>query len=75
MAQFKREPLIGKDGKPIRSELLQTLRDEVEEEIYRSGGPRPDATRAERVAHERKRREESFARAQAEYEQRRNKLQ
>lgn len=75
MAQFSRKPLIGKDGKPIPNELLQAIRDGLEEEIYRSGGPRPDATRAERVAHERKRREESFARAQAEYERRRNELQ
>ena len=63
---------MGRDGKPIPNELLQAARDELAEEIYRSGGPRPDATRAERVAHKRKQKEESLARARAEYEQHSN---
>jgi hypothetical protein len=70
MARFPREPLKDKDGNPISKELLQAALDELDEHIYRSGGPRPGANREERVAHERKRREESFARSQAEYEQR-----
>lgn len=70
MARFPREPLKDKDGNPIPKELLQAALDELAEHIYRSGGPRPGASREERVAHERKRRAESFARSQAEHEQR-----
>jgi hypothetical protein len=70
MARFPNEPLNDKDGNPIPKELLQEAVDELEEHIYRSGGARPGASREERVAHERKRREKSFARSQAEYEQR-----
>lgn len=73
MAPFRREPVIGKDGKQIPNEWLRAVRDELDEEICRSGGPRPCATRAERVAHERKQREESFVRAETEYEQGYNK--
>jgi hypothetical protein len=72
MAQFKREPPMDKDGKPFSKEFLLALRRALEEEIYRGGGPRPGATHTERVSHERKQRKESFARAQAEYERRRN---
>lgn len=70
MTRFPREPLKDKQGNPIPKELIQAALDELKEHIYLSGGPRPGASREERVAHKRKRREESFARAQAEYEQR-----
>jgi hypothetical protein len=70
MARFPREPLNDKDGNPISKEFLRAVRDELQEHIYKMGGPRPGASREERVAHERKRREESLARSQAEYEQR-----
>lgn len=70
VAQFPREPLLGKDGNPISKELLQSLLNELTESIHRRGGPPPGATRSERVAHERKQREETFARIHAEYEQR-----
>jgi|GEM_PF-2141427 len=70
MARFAREQLKDKDGNPIPKELIQAALDELAEHIHRNGGPPPGASRAERVAHERKRREESFARNQAEYEQR-----
>jgi hypothetical protein len=69
MGQFPREPLRDKDGNPISKEFLEAVASELADHIYRNGGPRPGASRAERVAHERKRREESFARAQAEYEE------
>jgi hypothetical protein len=70
MARFPREPLKDRDGNPIPRESLQATLDELDALIYRSGGPRPGASREERVAHARKRREEAFARSQAEYEQR-----
>lgn len=68
--QAPSEPLMDKDGKPISKELLESVARELEEDIYRNGGPRPGATRAERVEHERKRKEESAAKAQLEYEKR-----
>lgn len=64
------EPFLDKDGKPIPTELLVELARELEKDIYRHGGPPPGATRAERVAHERKRQEESEAKMQADYEKR-----
>lgn len=70
MAQFPREPLLDKDGNPIPAELIRGALKELEEEIYRAGGPPPGASREERVAHEKKRREDSFARSRAEYENR-----
>lgn len=70
MARFPRQPLIDRDGNPIPKELIQAAHDELEEQIYRNGGPRPGASREERVAHKRKRHEEALAQAQAEYERR-----
>ena len=70
MARFPREPLIDKDGNPIPQELIQAAVEELEEQIYRNGGPRPGAGREERVSHERGRREESLASAQIEYARR-----
>lgn len=70
MARFPREPLKDKDGQPIPVELLQAARQELELMIHQRGGPPPGASRAERVANKNQRREESFARARAEYEQR-----
>lgn len=58
MARFPREPLMDKDGQPIPKELIQAALEELQEHIYRNGGPRPGASREERVAHERKQREE-----------------
>lgn len=66
------EPLLDKDGKPISKELLKSVARELAEDIYRNGGPRPGATRAERVEHERKRKEEASAKAQADYEKRKS---
>lgn len=68
MVRFKREPLIGIDGKAIPEELLQAALQEIKEQIYRNGGPPPDATRAQRVAHERMQREESLTRARSEHQ-------
>lgn len=70
IAQFPREPLLGKDGEPISKEFLQSILKELEESIHSRGGPPPGASRAERVAHDRKRSAEKFARIHAEYEQR-----
>ena len=70
MAQFPHEPLKDKHGNLIPIELIQAALTELEEKIYQDGGPRPDATRTERVANKNKHREESFALAQAEYKQR-----
>jgi hypothetical protein len=70
MAQFPHEPLKDRDCSLIPRETLVAIRDGLDEEIYRLGGPRPGATRAERVAHERQRCAESLARMQAEYKQR-----
>ena len=70
MARFPREPLKDKSGNPVPKELLEAALTELQEEIHRLGGPAPGASREERVAHESKRREESFARSEAEYEQR-----
>lgn len=65
------EPLIDKDGNPLSQDKLKQLLQELQEEIFRNGGPPPNATRAERVAHERKRQEESAAKAKADYEKQR----
>lgn len=70
MSRFPREPLMDKEGNPISRNLLTAAHAELEEKINKMGGPRPGATREERVEHERKRREESFSRMQAEYKQR-----
>ena len=64
------EPLLDKNGNPISKELLKELARALEADIYRHGAPPPDATRAERVAHERIRKEEYAAKAQLEYEKR-----
>jgi len=70
LAQFPREPLKDSEDNLISRETLASIHRGLEEGIYRHGGPRPSATRAERVAHQRQRRAESFARAQAEYDER-----
>ena len=71
MQMFPPPDLIDKDGKPLSQDKLKQILQELQEEIYRNGGPPPNATRAERVAHERKRREESAAKSKAEYEKQR----
>ena len=65
------EPLIDKDGNPLSQDMLKQIVQDLEEEIYRLGGPPPNATRAERFAHERKSREERSAKAKADYEKQR----
>jgi len=70
MAQLARSQLTDREGNAIPRERLLQIRRELEEEIYRSGGPPPGATRSERVAHERTRHAELFARIQKEYEKR-----
>lgn len=70
MAAFPRKPLLDREGHPISKELLkQTLR-KLEASIYQRGGPKPGASRAERVAHEHQRRKESADKTRAEYERR-----
>ena len=70
MAQFPYEPLKDREGNIIPIELLQAAVAGADEVIYRLGGPRPGASRAERVDHMRKQREESNTRIREEYEQR-----
>lgn len=70
MARVSREPLEDLNVDSVSIELLEAAGAALEDEIHRLGGPPPGATRAERVTHQRKQREESFARAQAEYEER-----
>lgn len=47
--------------------LMKEALRELEEDIHRNGGPPPGASRAERFAHERKRREEAIERSKTEY--------
>lgn len=53
LAAFSHEPVLDRDGNPISVELLEEAKRELEENIYQHGGPRPGASRAERVAHKR----------------------
>ncbi len=61
------EPPLGKDGKPLSMEFLKEVKRGLEEEIFRDGGPRPGASREERVANKRQRRQEMYEEARAEY--------
>jgi hypothetical protein len=67
--QHPAPPLIGHDGLPIPRDVLQALRDKLRHSRYLTGGPHPEASRAERVAHKEKLAADAVVRAQAAYEQ------
>ena len=70
LAELPKGPSLWQDGKGPPMELLIETKRELEEAIYRHGGPRPGATREERVAHRRHQQREQAERAKAEYESR-----
>ncbi len=51
--------LLDRDGKPITGKFLEQASQNLKEDVYRHGGPKPGASRAERVAHWRKLRQQS----------------
>jgi hypothetical protein len=70
MEAFPKEPHLDRNGNPISKELLENILKELQEDIYRHGGPRPGASREERVAHKRQQLREQSERMEAEYERR-----
>jgi hypothetical protein len=74
LAELPKGPSLWQDGKGPPMELLIETKRELEEAIYRHGGPRPGATREERVAHRRHQQREQAERAKAEYENRNQQI-
>ena len=74
LAAFPSEPLLDRDGKPISKELLSEVLRELEENIHKHGGPRPGASRAERVANKRQRQNEAIAQMQVTTEKRNQEI-
>lgn len=74
LAAFPYKPLLDRDGNPMSKEALEKIMSELDEYSYQHGGPRPGASRAERVAHKRQQQKEAIARMQTASEKRNQEI-